>query len=95
MRYPARLSPGAAFGLPEDIVATEAPRAPSGALPLLILVVALAAATIWFVGLPALDRTPTRARSCEVVVLKTGLTKCVRNPQGHARAAAHRSTAAG
>lgn len=95
MRHPVRLSPSAAFGLPETVVATEAPRAPSGALPLLLLVVALAAATVWFVALPALDRTPARERSCEVVVLKTGLTKCVRDPRGKARAAAHKAARAG
>lgn len=93
MRHPARLSPGAGFGLPEDMVATEAPRTSSGALPLLLLVVVLAAATVWFVALPALDRSPQPSRACEVVVLRSGTTKCVRDPrrgsQAAQRSAAH------
>ncbi|MCZ7588470.1 MAG: hypothetical protein M5U27_06340 [Gaiella sp.] len=81
MRQPTRLSPSVAYGLPEATVAKEASRAPSGALPLLLLlVVALAAATVWFVALPALARSSSPARSCEVVVLRSGTTKCVRDP---------------
>ena len=40
-----------AYGLPEVAVAGT-PREPSGLLPLLILVIGLAAATIWYVALP-------------------------------------------
>jgi len=46
-------------------------------LPLLILVIGLAAATVWFVALPALDKPPRAERSCEVFVLKSGSTRCV------------------
>ena len=49
-------------------------------LPLLTLVVALAAATVWFVALPALAGPPAE-RSCEVVFLKSGKTKCVAQPK--------------
>ena len=48
-------------------------------LPLSILVVALSAAAVWFVGLPALEAPPPK-RSCEVVFLETGSTKCVERP---------------
>jgi len=95
MRHPARLSPSAAFGLPEDVVATEAPRAPSGALPLFLLVVALTVATVWFVALPALDRSSQPARACEVVVLQSGTTKCVRDPRRGSQAAHRSATRAG
>lgn len=53
---------------------------PSRVLPLLILVVGLAAATIWFVALPMLDKPRRAERSCEVFVLETGSTKCVPKP---------------
>ncbi len=45
-------------------------------LALLVLVLGLAAATVWFVALPALDRTPVE-RTCEVVILKSGAPDCV------------------
>lgn len=95
MRHPARLSPGASYGLPEAVVETEEPRAPSAALPLLLLVVALAAATVWFVALPALDRSSQPARSCEVVVLRSGTTKCVRDPRRGLQATHRSATRAG
>lgn len=49
-------------------------------LPLLVLVIGLAVATIWFVALPALDKPARAERSCEVFVLASGSTRCV--PQG-------------
>jgi hypothetical protein len=52
---------------------------PSPVLPLLMLVAGLAAATVWFVGLPALEEPPP-GRSCEVYVLRSGATKCVPKP---------------
>jgi hypothetical protein len=80
MRQSARFSAGTGYGSPETVVATQAPRAPSGALPLLILVIALAGATVWFVAVPALDKPVRSERSCEVIVLESGTTKCVRDP---------------
>ena len=49
-------------------------------VPLLLIFVALAAATVWYVGLPAFDKEPQATRTCEVIVLGSGSTKCVRNP---------------
>jgi hypothetical protein len=43
----------------------------------MILVIGLAAATIWFVALPALDKPARAERSCEVFVLRSGSTRCV------------------
>ena len=43
--------------------------------------VGLAAAAVWFVALPQLDKTATVQRSCEVIVLKSGKTRCVANPK--------------
>jgi hypothetical protein len=63
----------------------------SSLLPLLILVVGLAAATVWFVALPALDKPPAK-RSCEVFVLKSGSTRCVPEPVPGSRAAPAKST---
>jgi hypothetical protein len=60
-------------------------------LPLLILVVGLAVATVWFVALPALDKPPAKA-SCEVVVLKSGSPACVPEPMPRSRAVPHKSS---
>ena len=60
-------------------VAQEAPR--SNAILLLILVVGLAAVTVWFVALPTLDKalaTPAPKRSCAVVVVESGVSRCVK-----------------
>ena len=53
-------------------------------LPLLMLVIGLAAATVWFVALPALEPSPAR-RTCEVIVLESGTTKCVEDATRSAR----------
>lgn len=65
---------------------------PSPLLPLLVLVIGLAAATVWFVGLAALEK-PAPGRSCEVFVLRSGATKCV--PKPGARAVAKKQKPAG
>jgi hypothetical protein len=44
---------------------------------LLVLVIGLAAATVWLVALPLLDRPARAEPSCEVFVLRSGATKCV------------------
>ena len=62
-----------AYGNPEIAVSSE--RAPSSVLPLLVLCLGLAAATGWFVALPAFDAPPAK-RPCEVYVLKSGSTVC-------------------
>lgn len=79
-----------AYGLAGGGVANESPRAPSGVLPLLVLVVGLAIAAVWFVALPAFDDPPAR-RSCEVVFLASGSTKCVEKPALGSRVASQTS----
>ncbi len=49
---------------------------PSPVLPLMILVLGLAVATMWFVVLPALEQPPS-GRTCEVVFVKNGTTRCI------------------
>ena len=83
-RQPARL-PRPVYGLPDGAVASDS-RAPSPVLPLLLLVGVLAAATVWFVALPAFAKPVRAERSCEVMVLESGTTKCVHD-------ATHRSDA--
>ena len=64
-----------AYGLPEVAVGSERRDEPSPVLPLLLTVIALAAATIWFVWLPMAHKPV--GPSCEVYVLPLGTTKCV------------------
>lgn len=66
------------YGLADPAVANERSGV-SGALPLLFCVLVLAAATIWFVARPVLDRPPRTQRTCEVFVVESG-TKCVPTP---------------
>lgn len=63
-----------AYGLPDVAVGSDGVDA-SPLLPLLIIVIGLAVATIWFVWLP-MTHKPT-GPSCEVYVLPSGTTKCV------------------
>jgi hypothetical protein len=88
-RQPARLTPTPAYGLPEAVVAAERPRGASGFVPLTLLVIALAAAAVWFVALPAFAKPPAK-RACEVVVLQSGSTACVRDPTHGSRAVARK-----
>lgn len=75
-----------AYGPPGVVsAADETPRVASTVLPLLLLVLGLAAATIWFVALPALDKPQRAERSCEVFVLESGSTRCVPTPKPGAR----------
>ena len=96
MRQPARLSPTLAYGLPEDIVASHSSNSGRGAgsvVALVILVLSLAAATVWFVALPALNTTPA-GRACEVVITKSGAPECVPHPtRGSGKAPKQRSHA--
>jgi hypothetical protein len=73
-------SPASAPTAPTAAAAAPAPRERSPALPLLALVIGLAGAAIWFVGLPQLDKPAPVQRSCEVIVLESGKTRCVKNP---------------
>ncbi len=60
-------------------------------LPLMALVVGLAVAAAWFVGVPHLTKPAPPERGCEVIVLQSGKTKCVANPQARSANAAKRS----
>ena len=73
--------------LPDAAVRKQPVREPSPVLPLLALVVGLAAAATWFVGVPHLTKAEPVSRTCEVIVLKTGKTKCVANPRAGSKAA--------
>jgi hypothetical protein len=76
MRQPAHLAQPA-YGLPEATLGNEHSGAPSPLIPLLLLCIGLAAAAVWFVALPALAKPARAERTCEVIVLKSGTTKCV------------------
>jgi hypothetical protein len=93
-RRPAKASKVSAarqtYGVPGVAVADERRSVPSSVLALLILVVGLAVATIWFVALPAFGK-PLAKRSCEVVVLESGATRCVADPTSASRAVQKRS----
>jgi hypothetical protein len=69
----------AVLGASGGAVERRPERGPSPVIPLLIMVLGLAIATIWFVALPALE-TPPPGRTCEVVFRKDGTTKCVEKP---------------
>jgi hypothetical protein len=85
LRQPSSLSVSpATYGHGEASLADDG--GPNPALPLLILVVGLAAAVIWFVAVPTFNRPPTMHRACEVFVLKSGTTKCVSTPAARAQA---------
>jgi len=91
-RQPAPLA-RPVYGLPEGSVPNEHARGPSPVLPLLLLLVVLAAATVWFVALPAVAKPVRAERSCEVIVLRTGTTKCVQNPTHRSRATQQKARA--
>ena len=80
-----------AYGVSEIAVAEARSSEPSGVLPLLILVIGLAAATIWYVALPVLHTPASMARSCEVYVVPSGTTKCVPYPKPESWAAHQKS----
>lgn len=90
-RQSNRLLASPAYGAPEVAVAHEDSGVASGVLPLLILVIGLAVATVWYVALPAFDN-PRAERSCEVVVLTSGAPACVPGPMPGSRATPQKST---
>jgi hypothetical protein len=71
-----------------------APKERSPFLPLLLLVIGLAAAAVWFVALPQLNKPATVQRSCEVIVLKSGKNRCVANPKTGSKDAAKKAASA-
>ena len=74
--------------------AAPAQKERSPVLPLMALVIGLAAAATWFVALPQLDKPATVKRSCEVIVLESGQTRCVASPKTGSKAAAKKAEAA-
>ena len=66
-----------ADGVSEIAVGSQEFEGPSPVVPLLMVVIGLAAAAIWFVWLPLIQEPTNAARSCEVYVLPSGHTKCV------------------
>ena len=74
----------AVLGVSRGAVARETTSGPSPVIPLLIIVLGLAVATIWFVALPAVDKAPP-GRTCEVVFRKDGTTRCVEKPPATAK----------
>jgi hypothetical protein len=80
-----------AYGLPEIAGASERSGGPSSVLPLLIIVIGLAAATIWYVALPVFHKPLSVGRSCEVYVMPSGTTKCVPYPKPGSWAAHQKS----
>jgi hypothetical protein len=64
------------YGLSEGAAGRDGVDA-SPVFALLLVVIALAAANIWFVWLPMSDESANTRRSCEVYVLPSGITKCV------------------
>lgn len=89
-RQPTRLVQPV-YGLPEAAVLDDRLRPPSAVLPLMILFAVLAAAAVWFVVLPAFAKPVRAERTCEVIVLKTGTTRCVHDPTHRSRATSHAS----
>ena len=79
----------ASFGASGGAVERRSARGPSPVIPLLIMVLGLAIATIWFVALPMLNPPAQVKRTCEVIVLESGKTRCVSNPKTKA---AHQKT---
>jgi hypothetical protein len=72
------------YGLPSTDAAEEQEQGSRrGALPvpLLLLVVGLAVAAIWFVARPAVDGSPPAAPPCQkVVVAESGAGRCADKP---------------
>ena len=89
MQQPNPLLSSPAYGVPEGVVADEHAGVARSVLPLLILVIGLVVATVWFVALPAFDNPPAE-RSCEVVVLESGAPACVSEKTLQHRHAARR-----
>ena len=81
------LEPNVAVRKPAlPVVYHEPSRGDIPAFPLLALVIGLAGAAIWFVGIPHLTKAAPVDRGCEVFVLKTGKTKCVADPRAGSNA---------
>jgi hypothetical protein len=80
------------YGMPEDADLDDTSRGVGGVFLLFFLVIGLTVVTMWYAILPALHTAPTAQRTCEVVVLKSGSTKCVATPTRASQAATHKSS---
>jgi hypothetical protein len=69
-----------AFPVAQVAAPPVSPGATSG-LAAAVIVLGLAAAAAWFVVVPLLTKAAPVHRGCEVIVLQTGKTKCVRDPR--------------
>ena len=73
---------GQGYGLQSLAASDDSQRASSPALPLLILVIGLAAAAIWFVALPAFSKPVAHVKpACDVLVLESGTAVCKPPPE--------------
>jgi hypothetical protein len=77
-------APGLGFTLDAQ---EDAAKRSSLPLLLLLLVVALTAATVWFIAVPQLTKTAPAVRSCEVLVDALGNTRCVSKQKLESRTA--------
>ncbi len=59
---------------PAEVAVTERPR--RSPVPTAFLGLALSAAAVWFVLLPAINEKPPAAQSCVPVLLSSGTTGC-------------------
>ena len=59
---------------PAEVAVTERPR--RSPVPTAFLGLALSAAAVWFVLLPAINERPPAAQSCVPVLLRNGTTGC-------------------
>lgn len=73
---PVRRAFPAAYAAPQPV----SPGAGS-VLAAMAIVLGLAAAATWLVGMPLLTKPAPVHRGCEVIVLQSGKTKCVKNPR--------------
>ncbi len=78
------------YGVPEDAAIDDGSRGFGGVFLLFFIVIGLAVVTMWYAVLPALRTAPTVQRSCEVVVLASGATKCVPAPTRASQTATHK-----
>jgi hypothetical protein len=78
------------YGVPEDAPIDDGSRGFGGVFVLFLIVIGLGVVTMWYAVLPALHTAPTAQRSCEVVVLASGATKCVATPTRAPQTAAHK-----
>ena len=84
---------GPELGVSGVAVADEGPSPNRGVLPLLIVFIGLAVATVWFVVFPVLDKPRPPAGACGTfIVSKSGSARCVDLPTATQSPSAQPST---